>query len=102
LPLNDLSLLEKTVSENSNIIAIMLECIQGDGGLYEATSDYLKKIRELCDQHDLLMIVDEVQTGLCRTGEWFAFQHINILPDVVTLAKALGNGIPIGACMARG
>lgn len=100
VPLNDIDALEKNITDN--VVAIMLECIQGDGGLYAATKDYLKKIRALCDKHDLLMIVDEVQTGLCRTGKWFAFQYFNIQPDVVTLAKALGNGIPIGACIARG
>lgn len=102
LPLNDMAALEKAVSENPNVIAIMLECLQGDGGLYAATPEYIRKIRSLCDEKDLLMIADEVQTGLCRTGKWFAFQHHNIMPDIVTLAKALGNGIPIGACMARG
>ena len=64
--------------------------------------NYLKKIRSICDENDLLMIVDEVQTGMCRTGKWFAFQHENILPDIITIAKALGNGVPIGACLARG
>ena len=102
LPLNDIAALEKTVSDNPNVIAIMLECLQGDGGLYAASPEYIQKIRTLCNEKDLLMIVDEVQTGLCRTGKWFAFQYHNIMPDVVTVAKALGNGVPIGACMARG
>ena len=64
--------------------------------------DYLKEIRSICDENNFLMIVDEVQSGMCRTGKWFAYQHENVLPDIVTVAKALGNGIPIGACLARG
>lgn len=102
LPLNDIAALEKTVAENANIIGIMLECVQGDGGLYAASPEFMLKIRSLCDEKDLLMIVDEVQTGLCRTGKWFAFQHYNIQPDIVSVAKALGNGVPIGASLAQG
>jgi len=84
-----------------NIIAIMLEPIQGDGGIQIATNEYLEQVRYLCDKHDWLMILDEVQTGVGRTGKWFAYQHSAIKPDIMTVAKALGNGIPIGACLAR-
>jgi acetylornithine/N-succinyldiaminopimelate aminotransferase len=100
--LNDLDELKKVVLENSNVVAIMLEPIQGDGGLFAATREYLNLIRKLCDEKDLLMIIDEVQTGIGRTGKWFAFQHFNIVPDILTSAKALANGFPIGACLARG
>ena len=80
----------------------MIEPIQGEGGIIVPDKNYLKKIRMMCDKNGLLMIVDEVQTGMCRTGKWFAFQHENVSPDIITIAKALGNGIPIGACLARG
>lgn len=100
--LNDLSeLIEITTQFRQNIVGIMLEPILGDGGIQVATSDYLQQIRDLCDQHDWLLILDEVQTGIGRTGKWFAYQHTKIKPDIVTVAKALGNGVPIGACLAR-
>lgn len=103
IPINDLDALQTTVQQHQDrIIAIMLEPIQGDGGIQVATSEYLKTIRNLCDQHDWLMILDEIQTGISRTGKWFAYQHEDFMPDVVTVAKALGNGVPIGGCMARG
>lgn len=103
VPLNDLPALENVINQyKDNLIAIMLEPIQGDGGIQVASSEYLKTVRDLCDQHDWLMILDEVQTGMCRTGKWFAYQHDQIRPDVMTLAKALANGIPIGACLASG
>ena len=89
-------------SFQDRIIAILLEPIQGDGGIQIATEAYLNTIRELCDQHDWLMILDEVQTGMGRTGKWFAYQHTSIVPDILTVAKALGNGVPIGACLAQG
>lgn len=85
-----------------NIIAIMLEPIQGDGGIQIASQGYLERIRQLCDSRDWLMILDEVQTGIGRTGKWFAYQHSKIKPDILTVAKALGNGIPIGACLTQG
>ncbi|HSW68588.1 MAG TPA: aspartate aminotransferase family protein [Gammaproteobacteria bacterium] len=100
--LNDMQELNDTVKKHkNNIIGIMLEPIQGDGGIQIATNEYLQQVRDLCDQHDWLMILDEVQTGIGRTGKWFAYQHSTIKPDVMTVAKALGNGIPIGACLAR-
>jgi len=82
--------------------AVMLEPIQGEGGIIIPDEGYLNSVREICDQNNCLLILDEIQTGMCRTGEWFAFQHENITPDVMTLAKALGNGMPIGACLAKG
>ena len=92
-----------TIAKNSpNVVAILLESIQGEGGINIPAEDYLDQIRELCDRHDWLMILDEIQTGMCRTGKWFAYQHSNILPDVIAIAKGLGNGVPIGACLARG
>ena len=83
------------------VVAVLVECVQGEGGVRVPSPGYLADVRRLCDERDLLLIVDEVQTGLGRTGRWFAFQHAGIQPDVVTMAKALGNGVPIGACWAR-
>ncbi|MES2998616.1 MAG: aspartate aminotransferase family protein [Pseudomonadota bacterium] len=103
IPFNNITALKTAIEQHrENIIAIMLEPVQGDGGIQVATSEFLKMIREACDQHDWLMILDEIQTGLCRTGPWFAYQDHNLLPDVVTIAKTLGNGFPIGAYLSRG
>ena len=99
---NDIEALKSSVNTIENIVAIMLEPIQGEAGIVIPDKNYLKTIRSICDKNNLLMIVDEVQTGMCRTGKWFAFQHEKILPDIMTIAKALGNGVPIGACLARG
>lgn len=100
--MNNIEELDDLVAKHQeNIIAIMLEPIQGDGGIQIATDAYLKHVRSLCDQHDWLMMLDEVQTGVGRTGAWFCYQHSDIKPDVMTVAKALGNGVPIGACLAR-
>lgn len=87
---------------NAKTAAIMLEVLQGEGGIYLADADYLKNLRALCDKENLLLMCDEVQCGMARTGKWFAYQHSGILPDVVTLAKSLANGIPVGACIAGG
>ncbi|MBO0748523.1 MAG: aminotransferase class III-fold pyridoxal phosphate-dependent enzyme, partial [Acidimicrobiaceae bacterium] len=84
-----------------SVVGVLLEPLQGEGGVNPASPGYFRAVRELCDERGLLMIVDEVQTGLGRTGEWFGFQHYGVVPDVVTVAKALGNGVPIGACWAR-
>ncbi len=102
MPYNDIAAIEKVAAENPNIVAVLLEPIQGEGGINIPDADYLNKIRALCDQHDWLMMLDEIQTGVCRTGKWFAYQHSNAVPDVMSVAKALGNGVPIGACLARG
>lgn len=101
--LNDeIELLSTIEQYQERIIAIMLEPIQGDGGIRIASEHYLSLIRKLCDANDWLMILDEIQTGVGRTGKWYAHQHTNILPDIITSAKALGNGIPISATLARG
>ena len=84
-----------------SVSAILVEPVQGEGGVNPATEEYFRGIRELCDERGLLMIVDEVQTGFARTGKWFGFQHFGVVPDVVTMAKAMGNGMPVGACWAR-
>ena len=102
IPYNDIDGLNALANEDLNIVAVMVEPILGEGGVVIPDAGYLKAIRTFCDQHDCLMMVDEIQTGMCRTGKWFAFQHEDVMPDVMTLAKALGNGVPIGACLARG
>jgi acetylornithine/N-succinyldiaminopimelate aminotransferase len=96
---NDLDALETALWPD--VSAVLLEPVQGEGGVNPATPEYFQGVRRLCDERGLLFIVDEVQTGLARTGEWFGFQHFGVRPDVVTMAKALGNGVPIGACWAR-
>lgn len=96
---NDLDALEAAI--DPSVAAVLLEPIQGEGGVHPATAEYFEGVRRLCDERGLLMIVDEIQTGLGRTGEWFGFQHFGVEPDVVTMAKALGNGMPIGACWAK-
>lgn len=98
VPLNDVAALRAAI--NDATCAIMLEPIQGEGGVQPCTAEYLQAVRELCDEHGLLLILDEVQTGLGRTGTMFAFEHYGIRPDIVTLAKALGGGLPIGATLA--
>jgi acetylornithine aminotransferase len=100
VPYNNIQAINSVIDEN--VVAVMLEPIQGEGGIVIPDDGYLKSVREICDQNNCLLILDEIQTGMCRTGEWFAFQHENITPDVMTLAKALGNGMPIGACLAKG
>ena len=89
-------------SHHKNIVAVLVEPFQGEGGVQIPQADYLAKLRQICDENAWLLMLDEVQTGIGRTGHWFAFQHGNLLPDVMTLAKGLGSGVPIGACLARG
>jgi len=102
VPYNDLQAI-KTVADNSNdVVAVLAEPIQGEGGINVPDPDYLLGMRQICDDHGWLLMLDEIQTGMGRTGEWFACQHTGVLPDVITVAKALGNGVPIGACLARG
>ena len=101
VPYSDVSTIEELATKDNSIVAILLESIQGEGGVIIPDEGYLKKLRKICDNHEWLLMIDEVQSGLCRTGKWFGFQHSSISPDVVTVAKALGNGIPIGACLAR-
>jgi predicted acetylornithine/succinylornithine family transaminase len=95
----DIEAMEKAVTPE--VAAVLLEPVQGEGGIWPAGPEYFQAVRRLCDQRDLLFMVDEVQTGLGRTGCWWGFQHYGARPDVVTVAKALGNGVPIGACWAR-
>ena len=100
VPLNDLAALEAATAGNPNVVAVFLEAIQGEGGVNPAHMDYLRQLRELCDQRDWLLMVDEVQCGMGRTGKWFAHQWAGILPDVMPLAKGLGSGVPVGAVVA--
>ncbi|GIX51885.1 acetylornithine/succinylornithine family transaminase [Sphaerotilus sulfidivorans] len=97
VPLNDIDAIRAAVESNPNITAVFLETIQGEGGIHAARWDYLRAVRELCDRHDLLLMLDEVQCGIGRTGKWFAHQWAGIQPDVMPLAKGLGSGVPIGA-----
>ena len=101
-PFNDIEAIKNIASSNPNVVAIMMEPIQGEGGLSIASKEYMTFLRQVCDDNDWLMILDEVQTGNGRTGHYFAFSHFDVIPDVVTTAKGLGNGYPIGVCMARG
>ncbi|KAI2690664.1 aspartate aminotransferase family protein [Pseudomonas sp. TNT3] len=103
VPFGDLNALDKVQQRyGSRIVAVLMEPIQGESGVQLAPPGYLKAVRELCDRRAWLLMLDEIQTGIGRTGQWFAFQHEGIVPDVMSLAKGLGNGIPIGACLARG
>lgn len=102
VPYGDMDALETAAANNPDIVAVLVEPVQGEGGVNIPPADYLQKIRALCNAQDWLMMVDEIQTGMGRTGKLFAFQHADITPDVMTLAKALGNGVPIGACLAKG
>ncbi|MCW8826231.1 MAG: aspartate aminotransferase family protein [Gammaproteobacteria bacterium] len=102
VPYDDLESIQTIAKHNKNIVAILVEPVQGEGGVNVPDENYLKGIREICDANNWLMMLDEIQTGIGRTGKMFAFQHSDIKPDVMTLAKGLGNGFPIGACLARG
>jgi acetylornithine aminotransferase len=103
VPFGDLKALDRIQqAHGARIVAILMEPIQGESGVQLAPPGYLKALRERCDRRSWLLMLDEIQTGVGRTGQWFAFQHEGIVPDVMTLAKGLGNGIPIGACLARG
>lgn len=102
VPYNDVAAVEAAANEHPNIVAILVEPVQGEGGVRVPAADYLNQLRAICDAHDWLLMLDEIQTGNGRTGTYFAFQHNGILPDVVTTAKGLGNGMPIGACLAAG
>ena len=101
VPFDDIPAIE-SLADKAQIAAVLVEPIQGEGGIKIPASNYLTQLRALCDRHQWLLMLDEVQTGMGRTGQWFAFQHENITPDVLTLAKALGNGFPIGACLVQG
>jgi acetylornithine aminotransferase len=100
VPLNDVEALKKATVGNPNVVAVFLEAIQGEGGVNPMDADYLRAVRKLCDEQDWLLMIDEVQCGMGRTGKWFAHQWAGILPDVMPLAKGLGSGVPIGAVVA--
>lgn len=96
---NDIEALRAAV--DGSVAAVLIEPIQGEGGVNPASHDYLRAVREICDEAGALMMIDEIQTGFARTGAWFGFEHSDVAPDVVTMAKAMGNGMPVGACWAR-
>ena len=102
VPYDDLEAVRQLAAQSPDIVAVLVEPVQGEGGVRVARPEYLRALRTMCDQHGWLLMLDEIQTGLGRTGAWFGHQHADITPDVMTLAKALGNGFPIGACLARG
>ena len=100
VPYNDTEAIKKLSEKHNDIVAILLEPIQGEGGIVIPDKNYLSELRNICDKFQWLLMIDEVQSGFCRTGKWFGFQHSKIIPDVISVAKALGNGVPIGACLA--
>ncbi|WP_126457340.1 acetylornithine transaminase [Sulfuriflexus mobilis] len=102
VPYNDLGAIRNVARNTDGVVAVLVEPIQGEGGINIPAADYLNGLRAICDENDWLLMLDEIQTGMGRSGKWFAFQHNGIQPDVMTLAKALGNGVPIGACLAGG
>lgn len=102
VPYNDPEAVRAAAAQHANIVAILVEPVQGEGGVRVPALGYLNQLREICDQNQWLLMLDEIQTGNGRTGRYFAFQHNGIQPDVLTTAKGLGNGVPIGACLARG
>lgn len=101
-PFNDLEAIKAIADNNRNVVAILVEPVQGEGGINIPDAGYLKALRSICDENNWLLMLDEIQTGMARSGKMFAFQHEQIQPDVMTLAKALGNGVPIGACLVQG
>jgi acetylornithine aminotransferase len=101
-PYDNMAALEKIAANNSNVCAILVEPIQGEGGIRVPSTDYLQQLSAFCDKHQWLLMLDEVQTGNGRTGQYFCYQHSGIMPDVVTTSKGLGNGVPIGACLSAG
>jgi acetylornithine aminotransferase len=102
VPFNDLEAIRHVAEHNKSVVAVLIEVVQGEGGINVLPSEYLAELRKICDVHGWLLMLDEVQTGIGRTGTWFGFQHSGVLPDVMALAKGLGSGVPIGACLARG
>ncbi len=102
VPFDDLEAVRRVAENNRNVVAVLVELIQGEGGVNVCNDGYLKGLRKICDANGWLLMLDEVQSGIARTGKWFAFQHSGVKPDVMSLAKGLGNGVPIGACLAAG
>lgn len=101
VPFNDIAVLKQVVDANPNVVAVLMEVVQGEGGVIPADVTYVQEVRKLCDDRHLLMLLDEVQCGMGRTGKWFAYQHANILPDAISLSKSLGGGAPVGAFVVR-
>ncbi|HLW05545.1 MAG TPA: aspartate aminotransferase family protein [Azoarcus sp.] len=102
VPYKDIDAIRKVGEHNASVVAVMLEIVQGEGGIHIADEEFQRELRQICDERGWLLICDEVQCGTGRTGKWFGFQHAGIQPDVMTLAKGLGSGVPIGACLAAG
>ena len=102
VPYDDIDSVRLAAHNNRSIVAVLVEPIQGEGGINVSRMEYLRELRELCDRNGWLLMLDEIQCGLGRTGRWFVYQHAGFLPDVLTLAKGLGSGVPVGACLARG
>jgi len=102
VPFNDIEAIRHVAEHNKSVVAVLVEVVQGEGGINILPSEYLVELRKICDAHGWLLMLDEVQTGIGRTGTWFGFQHSGVMPDVMALAKGLGSGMPIGACLARG
>ena len=102
VPYNDLDAINQVANNNPDITAVLVEPIQGEGGIRTLDVHYLEQLRGICDQHNWLLMLDEVQCGIGRSGKWFAHQHSSVLPDVMTLAKGMGSGVPVGACLAAG
>jgi acetylornithine aminotransferase len=102
VPYNDLDAIRHVAEHNKSVVAVLVEVVQGEGGINLMAPDFLAELRAICDTHGWLLMLDEVQTGIGRTGTWFGFQHSGVMPDVIALAKGLGSGMPIGACLARG
>lgn len=102
VPYDDIEAVRRVAEQVPDVVAVLIEPVQGEGGIRVASADYLRELRALCDRHGWLLMLDEIQCGMGRTGAWFAHQHAGIVPDVMTVAKALGNGFPIGGCLARG
>ncbi len=102
VPYNDLDAIRQVAQHNRNVVAVLVEPIQGEGGIRMLDIAYLQQLRQICNEQNWLLMLDEVQSGIGRTGKWFAYQHTDILPDVMSLAKGLGSGVPIGACLAAG
>jgi acetylornithine aminotransferase len=102
VPFDDLDAVRRVAETNRSVVAVLVELVQGEGGINICHDGYLHGLRRICDDHGWLLMLDEVQSGIGRTGKWFAFQHSGVRPDVMTLAKGLGNGVPIGACLAAG
>ena len=101
IPFNDLNAVRDAASNDMNVVAILVEPVQGEGGINIPDEGYLTELRNICNDNGWLLMLDEIQTGLCRSGKWFAHQHAGIVPDVMTLAKGLGNGMPVGACIVN-